>query len=95
MTKLFEPRARIDGPRARIRAWMTELGLDADDAVVMVQEVRCEEPGCPPLETVIAVLPRGGGATRKIHKAAQDVTRDDVARAFEVYRRHAAEEGVR
>ncbi|MGH7293813.1 MAG: hypothetical protein ACRELB_02715 [Polyangiaceae bacterium] len=54
------------------------LGAREDDAV-MVNEVRCAEPGCPPLETIVALL-RAGAPPRKVkvHKAAVDVTLDDL-----------------
>lgn len=64
----------------QLKAWVRErLGL-AGDAVVMVTELRCTEPGCPPLETVIAVLD-GPGSKRqyKLHKGVADVTPEDVA----------------
>ena len=45
----------------------------------MVSELRCSEPGCPPLETMIAVLD-GPGRRRqfKFHKPIADVTQDDI-----------------
>ncbi|MEE4588157.1 hypothetical protein ACFV27_21065 [Streptomyces antimycoticus] len=39
------------------------LGLD-DDTGVVIRQLACAEPGCPPLETVIAVLPVNGQAHR-------------------------------
>jgi hypothetical protein len=46
----------------------------------MVTELECREPGCPPIETVIALLEGPGKTTQfKIHKMAGDVTRSDVA----------------
>ncbi len=65
---------------ARIKAWtQNHLGPDPE-ASVMVTELRCTEPGCPPLETVIAIL-SGSGANRqhKIHKPMDEVTEADVA----------------
>ncbi len=46
----------------------------------MVAELECHEEGCPPVETVIAVL-EGPGQTRqwKLHQPIESVTRDDVA----------------
>jgi hypothetical protein len=77
---LFSPRpGRAPGRTTEIKAWTTEaLGL-TDDVAVMVTELRCTEPGCPPLETIVAVL-GGDGPTRqyKIHKRLDDVTREDV-----------------
>jgi len=54
-----------------------------DDAVV-VNELACTEPGCPPVETVIALL-RAGSAPRqvKVHKPAVDVTEADVQAAIQ------------
>jgi hypothetical protein len=46
------------------------LALDADD-IVLTRQLACTEPGCPPLETVVAVLPTGGAARRwTLHPAA-------------------------
>jgi hypothetical protein len=49
------------------------------EAVVIVSELRCAEPGCPPLETVIAILD-GPGRRRqvKLHKAITEITANDV-----------------
>jgi hypothetical protein len=77
---LFSPQpGRAPGRTTEIKAWAAEaLGL-TDDVAVMVTELRCTEPGCPPMETVVAVLD-GLGPTRqyKIHKPLADVTREDV-----------------
>jgi hypothetical protein len=59
---------------ARIKTWVrSQFGLP-DDAVVMVSELRCGEPGCPPLETVIAILQAGAPPRQaRIHAALADV----------------------
>ena len=83
---LFSPQPqRIPGRTTEIKAWATEtLGL-ADDVAVMVTELRCTEPGCPPLETVVAILGESGPTRQyKIHKPLADVTREDL-RAFSAY----------
>jgi hypothetical protein len=54
------------------------LDLD-DDTTVMVSQLACSEPGCPPLETVIAVLPMDGPPRRwTLHRPADQVTEDDL-----------------
>ena len=76
---LFET-SRSASPRIReIKTWVAEVfGLD-ESTTVMVTELRCTEPGCPPLETVIALLDQ---STRqfKLHKSAGEVTRSDIER---------------
>jgi len=62
-----------------IKTWTeAALGLD-EDAVVMVTELQCSEPGCPPLETVIAVLAGDGRRLYKVLKPMAEVTIEDVA----------------
>ena len=53
-----------------------------DDAVV-VNELRCTEPGCPPVETVVALL-RAGNEPRqvKIHKPVTEVTEENLRSAI-------------
>jgi hypothetical protein len=65
---------------AQVKQWVQERFTLAEDAIVMVTELRCTEPGCPPLETVIAVLD-GPGSRRqyKLHKGVSSVTPEDIA----------------
>jgi hypothetical protein len=77
---LFSPKpGRAPGRTTEIKAWTAEaLGL-TNDVAVMVTELRCTEPGCPPLETVVAVMDGNGPARQyKIHKPLADVTREDI-----------------
>jgi hypothetical protein len=77
---LFSHRpGRTPGRTAEIKAWAAEsLGL-GDDVAVMVTELHCTEPGCPPLETVVAVLGANGPVRQyKVRKPLADVTREDI-----------------
>lgn len=63
---------------ARIKAWAREaLGVDAETGI-MVTQLRCTEPGCPPVETAVAVMYPSGARQYKIHKPASEVLEDDV-----------------
>jgi len=58
------------------------LGLDEDTAV-MVRELASTEPGCPPLETVVAVLPMDGEARRwTLHHPAEQITEAELRAAL-------------
>jgi hypothetical protein len=85
--------SRTDEKRAaairRLKLLARELfGASEDDAVV-VTELACTEPGCPPIETVIALL-RAGSEPRqvKVHKPAVDVTIVDVELALGAEHQH-------
>jgi hypothetical protein len=67
------------GAIERIRGWVRErFSLQVED-VVMVSEVACSMPGCPPLETVIAFWTEGTKRHHlKIFKPVEDVTEDDL-----------------
>ena len=59
------------------------LGLGEED-YVMVTELRCAEEGCPPLETVIAVMRKDRQKhAYKIHKPIGDITAADLRGLFE------------
>jgi hypothetical protein len=77
---LFGSRPKADPARIdQIRGWMLELCGLAPDTPVLVTELRCTEPGCPPIETVIAILDRPGEPRQhKIHKPLAEITRADV-----------------
>ena len=38
----------------QIKSWTRERFKMADSAVILVAEVNCKIPGCPPVETVVA-----------------------------------------
>jgi hypothetical protein len=63
-----------------IKGWVQEILALPPETTIMVTELTCTEPGCPPLETVIALL-RGPGdsAQQKIHRSVAEVTKEDVA----------------
>lgn len=79
---MFGPKP--SGGGSKVKGFVRELleGRDNGDkeATIVVSELSCSEPGCPPIETVIAIF-RGPSDTRryKIHKAQAEITRDDVA----------------
>jgi hypothetical protein len=78
---LFGQRPRPDPARvAAIKGWVAQAFGLPDGAAVAVLELRCAEPGCPPLETVIALLDRPGQRQYKLPKGLAEVTFDDVAR---------------
>lgn len=63
----------------RIKAWIRDVFHLNDEAAIMVTELECREPGCPPIETVIAVLKGPGDIQRyKIHKTADEIGVADI-----------------
>ncbi|MBE9139881.1 hypothetical protein IQ254_22240 [Nodosilinea sp. LEGE 07088] len=65
----------------QIKAWTQEL-LDLPAEVpISISQLQCHEPGCPPMETVIAVMSQPP-QTFKIHAAAGDVTLADLQGAI-------------
>ena len=60
----------------------TALNL-AEDAAVSVSELACREPGCPDIETVIAILLAGQPPrVFRFHKAIIEVDSADLLAAF-------------
>jgi hypothetical protein len=77
---LLSDRPRRDPQQvAAIKRWAVELlGIPADSSL-LVTELECHEEGCPPLETVVAVLAEGEPPRQwKLHKPVAEVTREDL-----------------
>ena len=67
----------------RIRDWTRERFSLDPDSVMLVTEVACAVPGCPPLETVVAFWTEGNRRHHfKIFKPAADVTPGDLPYAW-------------
>jgi len=79
------PGARRGSGRAgRIKQWVRDLVALGPGTTVMVTELACSEPGCPPRETVIAVFDEEGTSRHwKLHMAIEEVTAEDIEAAFE------------
>ena len=67
----------------QIKARTCELLALGDGVVVSVTELRCCDPGCPDIETVVAILAAGQEPqTFRFHKPIPDVNAADLAEAF-------------
>jgi len=68
---------------ARVREWTRERFKLPEDAVILVAEMACGLPGCPPLETVVAFWTVD---TRRHHfkvfKPVGEVINDDLPFAW-------------
>lgn len=63
----------------RVESWTRQRFDLEDEAVVMVADVRCQVPGCPPIETIVAFWASGGPRYRfKVFKPVADVDEDDI-----------------
>jgi hypothetical protein len=72
-----------------IKEWTREALRLPVETAVLVSELECKEAGCPPLETIIAVLcgPQQR-IERKLHIAVAELTREAVLQLFEIEARH-------
>ncbi len=85
MFGLFAKRRRPDPEQVRrIKAWLSARVALAEDDVVLIAELACTEPGCPPLETVITVMPPTGKRREwRLEKPVAEIGEDDVAALLE------------
>ena len=64
---------------ANLKRWTHELLRLDDDATLTINEVRCPEPGCPDLATVIGISCAPGRWRRlRVPRSVADVTREDL-----------------
>lgn len=85
MTDLFGSK-KVVGNSQRIRdikSWVSNQLHLGEDVGLLVTELQCTEPGCPPVETVIALLRSNGEKTQfKIHCALLEMTQADVVKVL-------------
>jgi nitrate reductase delta subunit len=62
----------------RVREWVRRRFDLGDEAAILVAEVACAVPGCPPLETVVAFWFNERRHHYKVFKPVRDVTEDDL-----------------
>ena len=61
----------------QIKAWMYEIMALDQDIAISIHQLQCREPGCPPLETIIAVM-KNPPEQYKIHKSVSQITEVDI-----------------
>jgi len=67
----------------RVRSWTRERFSLTDESTVLVSEMACALPGCPPLETHVMFVPPGGKRHHfKVFKPVGEVLADDVPFAW-------------
>ena len=66
----------------RVRVWTRNQFKFAPDETVMVSEIACGVPGCPPVETHIVFWTALGRHHFKIFKPLAEVVEDDLPPAF-------------
>jgi hypothetical protein len=71
-----------DGALDRVRDWTRRRFALAPDMTIMVSEIACSVPGCPPLETHIVFWTELGRHHFKIFKPVAGVSEDDLPPAF-------------
>jgi hypothetical protein len=67
----------------RIKNWTRERFALPPEAVIVVAEIACGLPGCPPRETAVAFWTSGNIRHQfKVFKPAQEVAKDDLPFAW-------------
>ncbi len=65
----------------QLKSWVYQT-LSLDESIpVSISQLTCTEPGCPSLETVIAVMTQPPKAY-KIHQPAAEIGESDLAQAL-------------
>jgi hypothetical protein len=66
----------------RVRTWTRDRFALSDDDAILVAEVACGLPGCPPLETVVAFWADAKRHHFKVFKPVAEVVPDDLPIAW-------------
>jgi nitrate reductase delta subunit len=66
----------------QVRDWARARFALTDDETIMVSEMACGVPGCPPIETHLVFWTAAGRHHFKIFKPLAEVVEDDLPPAF-------------
>ena len=63
----------------QVKSWVSQAFDLSEDVSVMITQLQCTEEGCPPIETVIAIMETPGKPRQyKIHKPLAEVEQTDI-----------------
>ena len=80
MLNLFDSQKGSD-PRQlfQVKSWVSQAFDLSENVSVMITQLQCTEEGCPPIETVIAIMETPGKPRHfKIHKPLAEVKQTDI-----------------
>jgi nitrate reductase delta subunit len=75
---LTKKSAGISAEQERVRTWAREHFNLPDDNTIMVSELPCSDPGCPPVETHLVFWTQAGRHQFKVFKPLAEVVPDDL-----------------
>ncbi|MDF1635376.1 hypothetical protein [Mycoplana sp. MJR14] len=79
MLKSSAARSEAVAATRRVKAWTRERFSLDEDVAIMVSEVACGLPGCPPLETIVAFWTAPDRRHQfKVFKRVAEVVEDDL-----------------
>ena len=80
MLKFFNSQKESDSRQlVQVKSWVSQAFDLSEDISVMVTQLQCTEEGCPPIETVIAIMETPGKPQQyKIHKPLAEVKQTDI-----------------
>ncbi|MGQ9873534.1 hypothetical protein, partial [Leptodesmis sp.] len=75
-----KPKANPDKVRD-IKNWVYRILNVNPDIPISISQLTCKEPGCPPIETVIAIMTQPV-KQYKIHKAVDEIDELDICNLY-------------
>lgn len=77
---LIETNDREDQLLEQVARWVTDMLDIEEDTSLLIKQMRCSTPDCPPFRTMIYLMREDRPVYRyKIHKPLMNITREDVA----------------
>ena len=64
--------------QGRIKEWVRARFDVAEEVPILVTEIRCDQPGCAPVETLIAILDPSGRQQYKSRRPMKEVIKEDM-----------------
>ncbi|MBE9168297.1 hypothetical protein IQ238_12500 [Pleurocapsales cyanobacterium LEGE 06147] len=61
----------------QVKTWISELFNLDEKVTISLNQLRCHEPNCPPIETVIAIMEQPS-RQYKIHKSIIEIEQSDI-----------------
>ena len=68
----------ISAEQERVRTWTREHFNLGEEETIMVSELPCSDPGCPPVETNVVFWTQAGRRQFKVYKPLAEVVPDDL-----------------